>query len=120
MGGLSKCFVLGNSPFSKRLEPTVTAVPLGLGFEIIPRKSGVLVESSIRAKKKGWLTVKEGLERLIATLVAAAASAPSSLISMLDLCCTLETSRGPAEIPPRLGLENSSPRPEKKHIFIIH
>lgn len=118
MGGLSKSFFLGTSPLSKWLG--VTATSLGLGFEITPRKSGVWVESSIRAKKKGWLTVKEGLERLIATLVAAAASAPSSLSSMLDLCCTLETSRGPSEIPARLGLENSSPRPEKNKVKYIH
>lgn len=51
--------------------------------------------------------------REMTTVVAAAASAPSSFISMLDLCITLETSRGPSAISAKLGLENIPPRPNR-------
>lgn len=80
---------------------------------------GTSVRLSISAKKKGWLRWKTGFDaREITTVVAAAASAPSSFISKLDLCITLETSRGPSAIPAKLGLENMSPRPntdQRKH-----
>lgn len=52
--------------------------------------------------------------REMTTVVAAAASAPSSFISMMDLCITLETSRGPSAMLAKLGPENMSPRPNTK------
>lgn len=101
--------LLPNSPFCRTGAP-------GLGLLITPIKIGILVTSCISAKKKGWLRWKTGLDALeITTVVAAAASAPSSFISMLDLCITLDTSRGPSEISAKLGEENISPRPNKEH-----
>lgn len=52
--------------------------------------------------------------REMTTLVAAAASAPSSLISRLDLCLMLETTRGPSAKFAKFGAENSSPKPDRK------
>lgn len=84
----------------------------GFGLLMTPMKIGTCVISSIRAKKKGWIRWKTGLDaREMTTLVAAAASAPSSFISMLDLCSTLDTRRGPSEISAKFGLENISPSP---------
>lgn len=107
---------MGNSTLSRLADPPLFCIAeaLGLGLVMMPRKTGACVLSSMRAKKKGWLRVKEGLDREMTRLVAAAASAPSSVISILDLCCTLDTSRGPSAMAARLGLANNSPIPENK------
>ncbi len=90
----------------------MTGAP-GFGLLMTPMKIGTRVIWSTRAKKKGWLRWKTGLDaREMTTVVAAAASAPSSLISMLDLCITLDTSRGPSAISAKLGLENIFSRPK--------
>lgn len=83
----------------------------GLGLVTTPTKTGINDRSSMRAKKNGWLTLKVGLEREMETLVAAAASAPSSVTSKLVLCWTLDTCSGVSEMPDRFGLANSSPKP---------
>lgn len=102
-------------------NPTLSLIPTslckmgapGFGLLIIPMKMGAWVVSSTRAKKNGWMRWKTGLDaREMTTVVAAVASAPSSFISMLDLCITLDTIRGPSAMLARLGLENTSPRPD--------
>lgn len=104
---------------SKGLSLVLSALPgfviivdaPGFGLEMTPRKNGVWLKSSIRAKKNGWLTVNEGLEREMTTLVAATASAPSSFISTLDICCTLDTNKGPSAIRSSFGWLNSFSKP---------
>lgn len=104
----------GNPTLSLLPSPPLCKIGApGFGLLMTPMKIGTWVLSSIRAKKKGWLRWNTGLDaREMTTVVAAAASAPSSFISMVDLCITLETSRGPSAISARLGLENIPPRPK--------
>ena len=84
----------------------------GFGLFTTPIMIGTLVLSSMRLKKKGRSTEKMGVDiREMMTAVAAAASAPSSFSSMLDLWLTLDTNRGPSVIPARLGFEKIAPRP---------
>lgn len=85
----------------------------GFGLVTVPRKRGVYETSSTTAKRNGLLTTKRGMVRTRMTEVAAEASAPSSFSSMLEACCTPETTSGPAAIPDRSGPENSVPKPKK-------
>lgn len=88
-----------------------SAVAPGFGLVIVPRKRGVCDASSTTAKMNGMLTEKIGMVRTKVTEVAAEASAPSSFSSMLEVCCTPETTSGPAAMPDRSGPVNSVPKP---------
>lgn len=79
-----------------------------------PMKRGVRVASSTRAKRKGELAEKRERERVEVTTVAADASAPSSLSSMVLAWWTSDTLRGWSEIPERSGPENREPRPDRE------
>lgn len=104
---LKKCKISGSS--------LNLAVAPGFGLVTIPRKRGVCETSSTMEKMNGMLTAKMGIVRTRVTEVAAEASAPSSFSSILDACCTPETTSGPTAIPDRSGPENSVPKPGQEN-----